>query len=215
MDTVLSLSATAGPLLAGWSLHACLLRRRARRARFDPLTALPGRDLFTHCARRDLRARGAVVVMVDLDGFKDVNDTRGHAAGDAVLASTGARLQKWADLHGGTAGRLGGDEFAATALIPDPRNLAPELAALHAALRRPVSFRGYELLVSASIGAYATPFGPPDLGVALRRADEAMYAAKRSSGGWEVAYGPVPEITTTNGRRAGRPGTAPRTGGPR
>lgn len=215
MDTVLSLSATAGPLLAGWSLHAALLSRRARRARFDPLTALPGRDLFAHRARRDLWARGAVVLLVDLDDFKSVNDTHGHAAGDAVLATAGARLQKWAQWHGGSAGRLGGDEFAATAAIPDPGDLDPELAGLHAVLRRPVPFRGHELLVGASIGAYSAPFPAPALAVGLRRADEAMYAAKRRGGGWEIAYGPVPEMTTTNGRRTGRRGTAPRAGGVR
>ncbi|MBT2382089.1 GGDEF domain-containing protein [Streptomyces sp. ISL-11] len=215
MDTITSLSATAGPLLAGWSVHAALLRRRARQARFDPLTNLPGRDLFTRSACRDLRNVGAVVVMVDLNGFKDVNDNCGHAAGDAVLATVGARLQKWANLRKGTAGRLGGDEFAATALIPNPSALSNELGGLHFSLQRPVPFRGKELLVGASIGAHPIAFHAPALDVALRRADEAMYAAKRSGGGWQISYGPVPEMTTTNGRRTGRPGTAPRAGGAR
>ncbi|GGR39260.1 GGDEF domain-containing protein [Streptomyces netropsis] len=216
MNALLTASAAAGPLAAGWSLHTLLLRRRVERARRDPLTGLPGRDAFTTTARRRLRAPGGVVVLVDLDGFKQVNDAHGHAAGDEVLASAAKRLAVWSETRGGCAGRLGGDEFAATITCPAPSDLPFELDALHDALTSPVPFRGAELDVGASIGAFAVAGLPePVLGPALRRADEAMYAAKRGGGGWHVADGPIPVMTTTNGRRTGRPGTNPRSGGSR
>ncbi|SPE48295.1 putative diguanylate cyclase YfiN [Streptomyces netropsis] len=130
MNALLTASAAAGPLVAGWSLHTLLLRRRVERARRDPLTGLPGRDAFTATARRRLRAPGGVVVLVNLDGFKQVNDTHGHAAGDEVLASAAQRLAVWAETRGGCAGRLGGDEFAATIACPEPSDLPFELGAL-------------------------------------------------------------------------------------
>ncbi|SPE51871.1 Diguanylate cyclase YdeH [Streptomyces netropsis] len=210
MNALLTASAAAGPLAAGWSLHTLLLRRRIERARRDPLTGLPGRDAFTTTARRRLRAPGGVVVLVDLDGFKQVNDTHGHAAGDEVLATTAKRLAAWAKARGGCAGRLGGDEFAATVTCPAPSDLPFELDALYDALTTPVVFRGAEPEVGASIGAFAVAGLPdPVLALALRRADEAMYAAKRSGGGWRIAEGPIPAMTSTNGRRTGRPGTTP------
>ncbi|MBT2383001.1 GGDEF domain-containing protein [Streptomyces sp. ISL-11] len=216
MNTLASVSAAAAPLLAGWSVHTLLLRRRIARIRLDPLTGLPGRAQFTTSARRDLRAPGAVVVLLDLDGFKAVNDTHGHAAGDAVLTAVGDRLQTWAALLGGSAGRLGGDEFAATAVIPDSARRPFELRELDEVLCSPVPFRGAELTVGASIGAFAVAGLPaPALDLALRRADEAMYAAKRTGGGWRIAEGPIPEMTTTNGRRTGRPGTTAPAGGRR
>ncbi|MCD9144364.1 GGDEF domain-containing protein [Streptomyces albireticuli] len=213
MSEVLAAVASAAPLVAGWSLHGLRLRRRIDAARRDPLTGLPGRDAFGSSARRDLRAGGGVVVLVDLDGFKAVNDAHGHAAGDAVLTEAADRLQSWAGLLGGCAGRLGGDEFAATALIMDPARVPFELHGLDDSLCAPVRFREVELPVRASIGAFVTTGLPvPDLGGALRRADEAMYAAKRAGGGWRIADGPIPEMTTTNGRRTGRPGTTVRAG---
>jgi GGDEF domain-containing protein len=85
VNTLTTLAAAGGPLAAGWGAHASLLTRRARLARRDPLTGLPTREEFTRRAVRLVRRPGAVVVFVDLDGFKAVNDTHGHAAGDAVL----------------------------------------------------------------------------------------------------------------------------------
>ncbi|CAM5540640.1 GGDEF domain-containing protein [Streptomyces abikoensis] len=214
---VLSAGATAGPLVAGWSAHMLWMRQRLTRARMDALTGLPGRDLFTHFARRDWRSRDSVAVLVvDLDGFKAVNDRHGHAAGDAVLVEAGRRLRRWSASLDGSAGRLGGDEFTATARIESPAYLPRHLRDLEAVLREPVAFRDTELLVRASIGAF-THIGLPrvELSRALRRADEAMYAAKRDGGGWRIAEGPIPQMTTTNGRRTGRPGTTPLPGGAR
>ncbi|MET9418968.1 GGDEF domain-containing protein [Streptomyces klenkii] len=219
MDTfdVLTAGATAGPLVAGWSAHTLWMRRRLARARMDALTGLPARELFTQFARRDLRRLERVAVLVlDLDGFKTVNDTHGHAAGDAVLVAVAGRLRRWAASLDGTAARLGGDEFAATAFIGSAAYLPRHMRALEASLREPVPFRETTLPVGASIGAYThTSLPRIDLSTALRRADEAMYAAKRAGGGWHIADGPIPEMTTTNGRRTGRPGTTPLPGGAR
>ncbi|MGW2366337.1 GGDEF domain-containing protein [Streptomyces sp. NPDC001667] len=216
MDTLLPVSAAAGPLLAGWSLHAAALRRMLRQARQDPLTGLPVRETFMVAAGRDLRRRSGVVVLVDLDGFKAVNDTHGHAAGDTALTATGRRLAAWAAGLGGAAARLGGDEFAATA-FPDPADDLPDqLRDLHLALSEPVWFRETQLTVGASVGAFeTTKFPSLTLDRALRLADEAMYAAKRTGGGWHVADGPIPAMTSTNGRRTGRPGTTTPAGGTR
>ncbi|MEV5379776.1 GGDEF domain-containing protein [Streptomyces nondiastaticus] len=214
---VLSAGATAGPLVAGWSAHTLWMRRRLARARMDALTGLPARELFTHFGRHDLRRLERVAVLVlDLDGFKAVNDAHGHAAGDAVLVAVAGRLRRWAADLDGTAARLGGDEFAATAFTESPAYLPRHLRALEAALREPVAFRETTLRVGVSIGAYAhTSLPRIDLSTALRRADEAMYVAKREGGGWRIATGPIPEMTTTNGRRTGRPGTTPLPGGAR
>ncbi|WP_058046258.1 GGDEF domain-containing protein [Streptomyces roseifaciens] len=214
---VLAAGGTAAPLVAGWSAHMLLLRRRLARARLDALTGLPGRELFTHVARRDLRRPGSMAALVvDLDGFKAVNDRHGHAAGDALLVALAQRLRYWASSLDGTAGRLGGDEFAATARLVTPAHLPGHLRALDTALREPVLHRDTTLAVGASTGAFVHGGLPQvELSRALRRADEAMYAAKRDGGGWRIADGPVPEMTTTNSRRTGRPGTTPLPGGAR
>ncbi|MFE1016600.1 GGDEF domain-containing protein [Streptomyces sp. NPDC058794] len=105
-------AATLLPLL-GWALHGSVLTRRLASARRDPLTGLHTRAGWTaraeHCIRRHPRA---AVLLVDLDHFKTLNDTHGHAAGDAALIATAHRLSNWCGRHG-TAGRLGGDEFVA------------------------------------------------------------------------------------------------------
>ncbi|MFI2076235.1 GGDEF domain-containing protein [Streptomyces triculaminicus] len=208
MSGVLSALAAAAPLAAGWSLHGFLQRRALRAARRDPLTGLPGRAAFERTTRRMLQGHGStVLVLMDLDRFKAVNDTYGHGAGDVALATSAARLAGWADAHGGSAARLGGDEF--TAVLPGQDDLAAALAGLHEALCKPVSYRSHSLMVGASIGAYAGPLLAEDpFAWAMRRADEAMYAMKRAGGGWQVVATPTPSITTTNGRRTGRPGTS-------
>ncbi|MFI9203907.1 GGDEF domain-containing protein [Streptomyces sp. NPDC053048] len=208
MNTLLAASAAAGPLAAGWSVHTLLLRRRIDRARRDPLTGLPGRGMFEAAARRAVRKPGGAVVLVDLDRFKALNDTHGHAAGDAVLAAAAERLSAFASMLDGCAGRFGGDEFAAVVFPQRPEALSFNLAGLHECLCEPVPFRETQLRVGASIGAFIADALPgPDLSRALRLADEAMYDAKKFGGGWRITRSPIPSMTTTNGRRTGRPGT--------
>ncbi|MFD3805034.1 GGDEF domain-containing protein [Streptomyces sp. NPDC058619] len=207
--TMTALSA-ALPLMSGWSVHSLWMRRRIEAAHRDPLTGLWTRAPFEERAHKS-RARGGqrAVLVLDLNRFKQINDTHGHAAGDAVLRETGRRLGLWAAEHAGVAGRLGGDEFAA--IIPGYGidKLRADLFTLAGRLNQPVLFDGHAIEVSASIGAAYYRTGPGDLSTLLRRADEQMYRAKQRGGGWRIAQRlTVPEMATVNGRRDGRRGTS-------
>ncbi|MEU1439751.1 GGDEF domain-containing protein [Streptomyces mirabilis] len=210
MSEVLFAAAAGVPMAAGWSLHALRLRRRIETARRDPLTGLWTRDAFAQRALKVLVGGRSAVYVIDLDRFKEVNDTHGHAAGDAVIAATGRRLAAWANINLGTVVRLGGDEFAAVARVYSLADLSWTLSELTRAIERPVTVDGCPLVVGASIGAVA--FDPAtddvDLSTLLRLADEQMYAAKRSGADWLTAVDLTPQSATANGRRAGRPGTA-------
>ena len=135
MSALLTAMAAGVPLAAGWSAHLVWLRGRLNTARRDPLTGLWTRDAFTRRAVRLLRDPHAVVVLADVDHFKHVNDTHGHAAGDALLAATAARLAHYTG-RSGVAGRLGGDEFAAVVIDRDG-TAADLLAVLGGVLARP------------------------------------------------------------------------------
>lgn len=205
MSSLLPAVATAGPLVAGWSAHTVWLRRRLEAARRCPLTGLMGRAGFEHAASRILRRHEAVVAVIDLDGFKNINDTFGHAAGDAVIAATGARLRAFDTL---ICGRLGGDEFAVIAPSFGPGRLRQLLVALHVVLCESVQYEqtpGGRLFTGASVGGVHAPAGTP-LPVALRAADEAMYGAKQTGGG-PMPGGLAASYRTVNGRRDGRSGT--------
>ncbi|MFJ2820548.1 GGDEF domain-containing protein [Streptomyces toxytricini] len=174
MDTY-TLAAAGLPAL-GWALHGGLLWRRLATARRDPLTGLHTRAGWTTRAEHLLaRNANALVLLVDLGDFKAVNDTYGHAAGDAVLTATADRLTAWCGRHG-IAARLGGDEFAA--IVTDPDRTA-DLFALRIALDEPVEHQGHVLPVSASVGhCHRDQLPVPSLTDALSAADASMYAAK-------------------------------------
>jgi len=194
--------------VAGWTAHALYLHRCLVQAGRDPLTGLQRRDAFTLRARRLVQCHGddVLVAVIDVDRFKDVNDTLGHAAGDQVLADLGLRLAFWTG-HDGAAGRLGGDEFALVLARPHA-NHDRELAALGEALNAAVRVEGHLVDVQVSIGA-ATPARLPGvrgLSALMRAADAAMYAGKHTGRPLMASH----EHATTasvNGRRAGRPGT--------
>lgn len=213
--SVLLSTATVAPLAAGWSLHIWWMGRRIDAARRDPLTGLHTRSGFTRHALRVLRRGPALVLLADVNGFKQTNDAHGHAAGDALLVALASRLSL--ATPGGVVGRLGGDEFAA--VLPDPGGDV-SLSVLRETLCRPVVFDGRTLPLSVSLGG-AQLSGPPKavdlLTVALRRADEAMYTAKRTTGTTHTlnATNGGTEFASVNGRRLGRPGTHQPNGGPR
>ncbi|MFC9390424.1 GGDEF domain-containing protein [Streptomyces venezuelae] len=168
--------AAAGLPALGWALHGGLLLRRLATARRDPLTGLHTRAGWTTRAEHLLAKHpNALVLLVDLDDFKAINDTHGHAAGDAVLTATADRLTDWCGRHG-IAARLGGDEFAA--IVTDPAHTAG-LFALRIALDGPVTHDSHVLPVSASVGHCHRGHLPvPVLTDALSTADASMYAAK-------------------------------------
>ncbi|MGV9350181.1 GGDEF domain-containing protein [Streptomyces spiralis] len=151
------------------------------RERRNPLTGLLGHDGYTaHAAALTARhTRDAMVLICDVDKFKQINDTHGHAAGDRALAVTAQRLTAWAGSRG-IVGRLGGDEFTLTVRIaPADRRL--RLEQLAAALAEPVDIGDGLVDVAVSVGA-ATPdrVGTTDLSQLQRAADAAMYAGKQT-----------------------------------
>ncbi|GAA1506481.1 GGDEF domain-containing protein [Streptomyces albidochromogenes] len=167
------------PLL-GWAAHSSYLAHRLATARRDPLTGLHTRAGWTAAAERIARRhRDAVVLLLDLDDFKNLNDSYGHAAGDAALTTTATRLAAWCGRHG-VAGRLGGDEFVA--VTPDADRTA-ELDTLARSLNEPFPYGGQSLPVSVSVGCCRlAELATRTLSDALTAADAAMYAAKGTPG---------------------------------
>ncbi|MHB1491866.1 MAG: diguanylate cyclase domain-containing protein, partial [Cellulomonas sp.] len=172
----------------------------------DNLTGLPNRAFLLETlegalARSRVDGRDVAVLFCDLDGFKEVNDTGGHSAGDAVLRETAQRFREVLR-EGDTVARVGGDEFVIVVepwkrADPGPslpagesaRALAVDVAErLTRALQKPITVRGLDHVVRASIGiTYATldPAGPSasvTVDEVLHRADDAMYRAKDRGG---------------------------------
>ncbi|MGW2832082.1 GGDEF domain-containing protein [Streptomyces sp. NPDC001286] len=204
MNGLTAVLMSALPLAVGWAAHVHWLHGRLSTARLDPLTGLRTRDGFTRRATALLRDPRAVVVLADVDRFKQINDTFGHAAGDALLQATADRLAHHVG-RSGVAGRLGGDEFAAV-LIDDHGTAADLLAVLHGVLARPVEGQDPAVRTTVSLGwARAADFPADDLSGLLRRADEAMYAAKQARAGTRRA-GLGWLFATLAGRRNGRNG---------
>ncbi|WP_326759315.1 GGDEF domain-containing protein [Streptomyces phaeochromogenes] len=204
MSTLTTVLLSALPLMAGWAVHVWWLRARLHTARRDPLTGLRTRDGFTRRATALLKNPRAVVVLADVDRFKQINDTHGHAAGDALLKATAERLAHHVG-RSGVVGRLGGDEFAAV-VIDDHGTAGDLLAVLHGVLARPVEDQDPDMHTTVSLGwVRAVDFPADGLSGLLRRADEAMYAAKQARAGLRRA-GLGWLFATVTGRRAGRTG---------
>ncbi|MFI7011429.1 putative bifunctional diguanylate cyclase/phosphodiesterase [Streptomyces sp. NPDC050145] len=170
-------------------------------AEHDPLTDLPNRSLFTKrvglaLTGRRASDRGTAVLFIDLDGFKQVNDTIGHQAGDELLVQAARRLAESVRASD-TAARLGGDEFAALIVGDGGRDHSAreqhiyELAdRLRVTLSQPYALDGHQdVRVAASIGV---AFAEPDItaGELLRNADLAMYRAKATGKGRVELYAP-------------------------
>ncbi|MGW4878917.1 GGDEF domain-containing protein [Streptomyces sp. NPDC004262] len=204
MNTLATLLLSVLPLACGWAAHVRWLHRCLNTARRDPLTGLHTRDGFTRRAAALLKDPHAVVVLADVDKFKHINDTFGHAAGDALLKATADRLAHHVG-RSGVVGRLGGDEFAAV-LVDDHGTAADLLAVLHGVLARPVDGQDPAVRTTVSLGwVRAADFPADDLSGLLRRADEAMYAAKQARTGTRRA-GLGRLFATVAGRRSGRTG---------
>ncbi|WP_024287157.1 bifunctional diguanylate cyclase/phosphodiesterase [Cellulomonas sp. KRMCY2] len=161
---------------------------RHRAATTDELTGLPNRRaLYAEAQARLVEPQRwrLALLMLDLDRFKEVNDSLGHHAGDLLLIQVGARLSEHLRA-GDVLTRLGGDEFAV--LLEDVgRDEAAAVAVkLRAALAEPFALEGIALHSSVSVGIALSPDDGPDLSSLLRKADIAMYRAKTSGDGHHV-----------------------------
>ena len=146
----------------------------------DPLTGLGNRRAMEDSLGRLLAVGGGFTILhVDLDYFKQVNDTMGHAAGDHVLRSIAAILRN-AVRAGDSVSRVGGDEFVLLiAGVTEPDVIARLGRDIFAQMEHPITFAGQRCHVALSIGAAIVPGGAPEPGdTALARADVALYASK-------------------------------------
>jgi diguanylate cyclase (GGDEF)-like protein len=166
---------------------AKLAAERERQALSDGLTGLPNRVFLIDRTARALDAAdrsgtGTAILLVDLDHFKEINDTLGHYVGDQLLRQVGARLRS-AMREGDTVARLGGDEFAVLAGDLGGRSDAELVAQrLVAALMQPFSIDGVRLDVQASVGIAVSPDHGADVNTLMQRADVALYTAKEHRG---------------------------------
>jgi diguanylate cyclase (GGDEF)-like protein/PAS domain S-box-containing protein len=167
--------------------------RLAQQAFHDPLTGLANRVLFTdrleHALVRARRGRRPVTVLfVDLDNFKNVNDSFGHAAGDHVLIEASRRILACVRASD-TAARLGGDEFAVLLEEGGGIDSASEIAGrVSSALRTAFTVAGRQLVLRASIGIAASDEAADSASDVLRNADVAMYRAKQGGKGRVVVF---------------------------
>jgi diguanylate cyclase (GGDEF)-like protein len=172
---------------------AIATRELSRRALHDELTGLPNRALFwEHLSHRmelaERRQTGFAVLFLDVDDFKVVNDTLGHAAGDRLLVDVASRIRA-ALRTGDTAARVGGDEFVV--LLDDVATKEAAMAVaerLGEALRAPYEIGTDRRIATASIGIAVGPDGLETADDVVAAADAAMYDAKRRGGGRCVLY---------------------------
>lgn len=169
-------------------------------ATHDPLTGLPNRNLLQErldqamASARRLNEQ-VVVAFVDLDNFKVINDSLGHAAGDRLLVEIASRLRR--SLRGvDTVARYGGDEFVLILGNQSDLNiLVQTLERIQSAIRAPLLLDGHELYVSCSIGVSGYPQDGQDLATLLSHADAAMYLAKAEGKGQFQFY--TPQLNST------------------
>jgi diguanylate cyclase (GGDEF)-like protein len=181
-----------------------LIDKLRHEAMHDALTGLGNR---AHLQRRlaaaleevvDGRSPGAAVMILDLDGFKEVNDTLGHQQGDLLLVEVAARLAT-AVGDAGLVVRLGGDEFAVLLGATDDEDRIVRVGRrILRALEHPIALNGMEVEVGGSLGIALAPAHATDPAALLKRADIAMYDAKAATRGLRVYE---PDLDTNNPRR--------------
>ncbi|MFZ1624668.1 MAG: EAL domain-containing protein, partial [Gammaproteobacteria bacterium] len=168
-------------------------------ARIDALTKVPNRMQFQHLLQRALaRARRGkhrlALVYMDVDKFKEINDTFGHTAGDLCLETLTTRMRSLLP-EGSVIGRLAGDEFGVVLDNLDPaRNLRAEVVAttrlLQEAISEPLNFQGHQIYTTVSAGISLYPGDGNNVIDLIRNADAALYRAKRQGGGALDVYHP-------------------------
>ena len=177
--------------VCSWLIAQGIVRRKLyqkelyRSANFDKLTNVPNRALFLDRLNQNLKQSKRygskfALFFIDLDGFKSVNDTLGHKAGDELLAETAKRIQNCVR-EVDTVARMGGDEFtvivSSITSVDDAQTVALKILA---ALSTPFKIKDQEAQIGASIGISAYPDNGMDAETLLKNADDAMYLAKNS-----------------------------------
>ena len=183
-----------GTLLTVVTLASQRLRRQAaekeEQALSDGLTGLPNRTMFTDLVQSTLAGAGrrknlGAVMLMDLDRFKDVNDTLGHHNGDLLLQRIASRLDSVLR-NTATVARLGGDEFAILVTdVSDRQAIVPIVRRILKVLEEPVVVGGLALQVEASIGIAMFPEHGRTVDAVMRAADVAMYVTKEQRSGYE------------------------------
>ncbi|HMO12428.1 MAG TPA: bifunctional diguanylate cyclase/phosphodiesterase, partial [Actinotalea sp.] len=182
IPAVVTLAAT------GWRLILALREARGaaeamRLSLTDELTGLPNRRSVLQATDHAIQHQGPVsLLLLDLDAFKDINDSLGHSIGDDVLISLGERMRDVA-MPGHVVARLGGDEFAVIVPSEDELELFEIAQTIRGVLRRPLRVEGIDLSLDASVGIAIREESDTSAVEMLRRADVAMYEAKQSRAG--------------------------------
>jgi diguanylate cyclase (GGDEF)-like protein len=189
--------------LLGRAVHYAMARKEIERkledaAHFDALTGLPNRAMFNNrldraIARASRRGSRVSLLFMDLDRFKAVNDTMGHAAGDFLLAQLGQRF-KAEVRRSDTVARMGGDEF--TVIIEDAEDLSTVFHIANKLLHlfdEPFCIEGQDVFVGTSIGIASCSDGECNADTLLSQADDAMYQAKDCGGNRYWLYRELPE----------------------
>jgi diguanylate cyclase (GGDEF)-like protein len=160
----------------------------SRLAHYDSLTGLANRVQMSHALEQILsapsgRERACAVLMLDLDRFKQVNDTLGHPAGDALLKQVAQRLERALD-GAGRCGRLGGDEFQVIVPGDQTRERLSYIASeIIYSLSQPYSISGQSVVIGASVGIAIAPEHGATSDALIRNVDLALYAAKDAGRG--------------------------------
>ncbi len=163
-----------------------------QQANLDTLTGLANRGKFYRSVEETLiKPAPAAVVMIDLDGFKDVNDTLGHTLGDGILQEVGRRLSALAESYDLVA-RIGGDEFAVLLVDVTDSQIAMQLAnTMIAHIAQPINVDGHQVRVGASCGVAMAPTQAQEALELVSNADLALFKAKRSGRGQACLFLPA------------------------
>ena len=185
-----------GDLAAAIGRQESLQHQLAYRATHDPLTGLANRAVLRERVESALNNTvdhevAYAFLLLDLDGFKDINDTYGHPTGDELLTAVARRLET-VTLADGLVARLGGDEFAMLFTVNDSTESVARAEQILAVIRPPFVIDGQELFVSASVGlVFSHPTqAPTTLADTLRDADLSLYAAKKAGKDRVVSFEP-------------------------